>query len=239
MKNNISHLLLISVVLFLTACGGNIEKREFNRAANTHIKKIAVLIEDPPEKISVHIVHHAGLSFGLIGGLVALADQESKTSGFNKALSGDKPEIRKIIGEVISGYFEQPDSYNVSIHHVPKLEKGKFLTSYKGLDLDADAVLEIRFYGTNYVAEYSSSPYRPLVTARSRLSNIETKEVLYLSTIHYGEYGANLENLITLQPDKEFDIENYDQLINSVEKARRGLEVASAKIAERICQEIK
>ena len=85
MKRLLPACAVVSVVV-LSGCATPIPKQEFNAEASSHIQKVAFTRYEEQKEIGVVVVAHAGASFGLIGGLVAAADQSSKQGKYDAIL---------------------------------------------------------------------------------------------------------------------------------------------------------
>lgn len=67
----------LALAMTMTGCVSLPAQQSYNLAANIHVKRIEML-PTHPTRTSVVMLNHPGTSFGLIGGLVAVADQASK-----------------------------------------------------------------------------------------------------------------------------------------------------------------
>lgn len=77
-----ARLALAGFLIVVTmGCVSLPEQQAFNRAAHADIRNIGVL-ETQPTALHVAMLNNPAASFGLIGGLVAAADQASKESRF-------------------------------------------------------------------------------------------------------------------------------------------------------------
>lgn len=77
-----ARLALAGFLIVVTmGCVSLPEQQAFNRAAHANIRDIGVL-ETQPTAVHVAMLNNPAASFGLIGGLVAAADQASKESRF-------------------------------------------------------------------------------------------------------------------------------------------------------------
>src|SRR6185436_15999938 len=77
MKAAFKTLFTLLVLALLTACGA-VPKIDSDAAKLTSIKTVGVIRGPVPKAYSVANFGHPGMAFGLVGGLVAAADMESK-----------------------------------------------------------------------------------------------------------------------------------------------------------------
>src|SRR5829696_3599749 len=73
----IRYLVLVAAIAF-SGCA-SVPNQPYNKAANAHVKRIGVLLVSNPGDYEVSILHHPGSGFGLVGGLIALGDMNSKS----------------------------------------------------------------------------------------------------------------------------------------------------------------
>src|SRR5690349_9233819 len=78
-------LLAVALVAVLTACAGPVPKLEASTAKLGGVKSVAVVRPPEPKAYTVMNFGHPGVAFGLIGGLVAAADQNSKQNQLTAA----------------------------------------------------------------------------------------------------------------------------------------------------------
>jgi len=226
----------LAIACMLSGCL-NVPRQSFNKAANPHIKTIAVLPVPVPKEHFVNILHHPGLNFGLIGGLVAAAELQSKTDQFTAAVKQNKDfnlaqDFVKSLQSDTTGLTFQLASVDLPA------DRTDFLSDYSGVKVEADAYLDIVVRSAGYTAQYPSTPYIPSIYAPVRLVDAKTKEVLYSTLIQYGDANPILE-VSHIQPADSFRYSNFESLINNQAQAASGLKEGAEKIGQRIVSELK
>src|ERR1700675_1058573 len=81
-KMSLRYLLILCAVLS-SGCV-SVPNQSYNKAAHGEIKKIGLVKVSNPADYSVNLVHHPGASFGLIGGLIAAEDIDTKSKTFTQ-----------------------------------------------------------------------------------------------------------------------------------------------------------
>lgn len=227
----------LAVSALLVGCGA-IPKQDFNAAANTHVKKIAVVTGTEPDEYMVQLVHHPGGSFGLIGGMVAAADMASKSSTFTSAAQPNMPELFSVIEQELAA-LETDGRYDLEIAGLRKGDNSKFLDDYKTFVGEADAVLDIRLKIVGYRALYPTSPYVPTVMATSQLVDVKTNQVLYEATLHYGEPWIKRDGLVQIDNDSAYAFSDFNALTHDVDKASEGMVAGAKAVAHRIRKDLQ
>lgn len=215
----------------------SVPRQSFNKAANPHIKTIAVLPVPLPKEHFVNILHHPGLSFGLVGGLIAAAELQSKTDQFTAAVKQDKDfnlaqDFVKALQSGTTGI-----SFQLASADTPA-DRTDFLSDYSGVKTDADAYLDIVVRSAGYTAQYPSTPYIPSIYAPVRLVDAKTKQVLYSALLQYGDANPILD-VSHIQPAESFRYTNFEALMNNQMQAASGLRAGAEKISQRIVSELQ
>lgn len=229
-------LVWLAIAVFFTGCA-NIPRQSFNKAANPHIKTIAVLPIPTPKENFVDIIHHPALSFGLVGGLVAAAEFQSKTDQFtavvkqNKDFNLAQDFVKTLQAE--TGSF----AFQLASVDIPG-DRTDFLSDYSGIKSDADAYLDIVVRTAGYTAQSHSTPYIPNLHVPVRLIDAKTKQVLYSTLILYGDANRFLD-ATHIQPAESFRFTNFETLIKGQEQAAIGLKEGATKISQRIVSELQ
>jgi hypothetical protein len=207
----------------------------YNKSANTHVKTIALVSVANPAEYSVNLVNHPGMSFGLVGGLVAAADVGSKSKTFTQQ-QVDKylalgPELTAALrDELRAGGFEVVDLA------VGPDARAEFLKEYPAAE--CDAFLDTTIRGAGYWAQYPSTPYLPTIFAPVRLVDSRTRKVLYTTQI-FNTDGNVPKGGTQLQPDTAFAFADFPALKADPTKAADGLKKAARKVALQIVSDLK
>lgn len=223
--------LFASLVIVLSGCT-SIPKQDFNAKANADLKKIGVVVDANTEKYSVFLLHHPGVSFGLIGGLVAAADMSSKGSTFTSEVKLSKEMLLEEFRQALRG-LEKDGRYEIQFL-AADTDPEKLLSSYDDLTKQVDAYLDIRLISIGYAAQHVNTPYVPDLTAKVKMVHARTQQTLYEATMVYGEAWRRSEGLVQLPNDKQYSFVDFDHLIREIDKARAGLLAGSNSVGQRV-----
>ena len=227
---------LAALLLCAGLCGCvTVPHQDYNKSANARVKKIGVVTVPNPEEYSVAIVHHPGYNFGLVGGLVAAADQGSKTKTFTQQQVGKYialgPELSGALNEALRG-----SGFEVLQVETGSASRSGFLKDYP--PAECDAYLDVTIMTAGYWAEYPSTPYLPSMHVPVRLVDAHTKKVLYTAHI-YNTDGIVPGGAIQLPPDPAFAFADFEALKASPDRAAQGMKEAARKVAGQIVSDIK
>jgi len=221
-------ITVIAVVMLLFGCAN--PKQSFNPAANKHIQSIAVLTPVNPKEISVHVIHHPGMQFGLVGGLIAAADIASKTNQYQEAIAAVKINWAERAQARILLSLEKA-GYKVTSLSIPSREPGKFQEEYEGAQVDA--YLDY-YFNISYAATTPTSDYTPSIFLFARLVDAKTKAILYEDRIAYG-YQHKYGDPVHIPSSNVYLYNNIDILceqgIKSLEPLKEGIHHAVDKVA--------
>ena len=221
------------VVSTLVGCA-SAPKQTFNAEANQDLKTIAVLTPPRPPEVSVAILNHPGMQFGLIGGLVAAAEMSAKTSSYNSAIAGQQPNWSAYASEAMKKELTAL-GYTVVDQPVERKPGSDLLDSYP--TSDADAYLDFKF-NISYVASTPTSDYVPGVTLNARLVERKTKSVLYEEQYSYGHSNPYLKT-VHLASDGKYRYANMEALKTRGAESLAGLTTGLDHIARRIAQHLQ
>lgn len=232
----IKRKLFILISFFLVSgflgCAG-MPRQAFNKSANQDLKVIGVLEPAHTGEYMVLNQGHIGQSFGLIGGLIAAADMNSKTGGFTQLA---KARDFKIAEEFQSNLLAELKNvgYQVKVLKAVR-EKPAFLEGYDLLDSSVDAYLDPSIFA-GYICASAMSEYIPTVSVQVRLIRRGSGDVLYHDTITYG-YVIN-KNAVAIAAQSEYFFDNYVDMETDPDKAVEGLRKGLPMIARQIAQDL-
>jgi hypothetical protein len=228
------NVLMLLGCLVLAACM-TVPHHAYNKSANVHVKKIALVSVANPAEYSVNLVNHPGMSFGLVGGLVAAADVSSKSKTFTQqqvekylALG---PELTAALRDALrAGGFEVVD---VAVDPAARVE---FLKEYP--PAECDAFLDTTVRGAGYWAQFASTPYLPTMFVPVRLVDSRTQRVLYTTEV-FNTDGMVPKGGTQVQPDTAYAFADFAALKADPAKAADGLKKAARNVAGQIVSDLK
>jgi len=222
-------LLLISGIL---GCAG-MPRQAFNKDAHQDLVVIGVLEPAHSGEYVIFNKWHIGTGFGLIGGLVAMADMNGKTDGFTELA---KARNFQIVEEFQASLLAELESvgYQVKAMKVVR-EKPTFLEKYDLLDRTVDAYLDPMIFA-GYICASTMTDYIPTVNVRVRLIKRDTNDVLYQDTVTYG-YVTN-KDAVAIAAQRECFFENYGKIETDPSKAIEGLRKGLPMVAKQIARDL-
>jgi hypothetical protein len=225
-------LMLLAALALLAACAP-MQKQAFNRDAGTRIAKL-VLVQWPTEdSYHAEVEAHPGNSFGLIGGLIADADNASKGKSLTTAVKPQDTRLRERMTVrlqerlAVAGY-----TSNVLVLPPGTRNDERLVDSVKA-NAQGDALL-IVFVRAGYKAAGTSTEYVPEVTAYVKAVDHMSKAVLYEDRFSYG-YTTPQSQDVHFDAGARYRFANIDSLTADPERARQawydGVDLIAAQIA--------
>jgi hypothetical protein len=230
-------LASLFIAVFASACVQAPKKQAFNAAAHAQLKEIVVAHNINQDEYPAIVIAHPGTSFGLIGGLIAAADMQSKSNRLTQALNVSETRLQERFSAQLKEKLEQ-SGYQVSIASLKKDTKFEdALAQVKEKKLTADAILVAEISG-RYIAAGPNSDYFPFVSVKVTKYENSTSKVLYEDTFTYG-YNAGGQQTVHLASASEFKFSTIDTLIQDPAKTRLGLLQGVEAIASQITSDLK
>jgi hypothetical protein len=235
-------LLAATMLIGLSACVSMPPQQAYNREAHATVKKIAVL-ETKPTQTGVFMLNNPGANFGLIGGLIAAADQASKEKRFHEtqAAAGFDPlayfKERLTTRMTDRGYtLVWPDS----LVQKKNVARGAFglRKEYAGVQ-DVDAMLDVNLQFIGYAAAGASdsTPYRPTLTVGARLVSPDGKQNFYTDYFAYNNV-FNMQQAVTLNADEKYSYPDFDKLHAAGPQSIEGLKLAIDTVVDELARQL-
>jgi hypothetical protein len=210
-------LIVLLGSLLVTGCATKFEKQAFNNEASAGIKKIAVQQWNDLDEYGVRVLNHPGMSFGLIGGLVAAADTAVKTKKLNDALN---PKTTRLTTDFYAKAMPGLQQAGYEVVAVPvkrgaqPAEAKETVRVMKG----QDAFLLLTFEA-GYLAAGASTSYYPFVAMTAELNDSKSKAVLYKEAYHYG-YNSGNKDVVFIEAAADCKFADIDKLVANIDKTR-------------------
>lgn len=227
--------LFASAALLLAGCA-QVPRQAFNAAAATNLHKVVVTQAQNQDEYDVNMVGHPGMSFGLIGGLIAAADLQAKTSQLTKAIDPKETRLQERFVEKLSAGLKS-DGYDTEIVVLPKDTKEDQALALAKQHAGNDAVLLVQMRA-GYWAAGPSSDYFPRIIANVKAVDSKTDKVLYEDTITYGYAMPQLQT-VHLASDSTYRFKDMDALVVSPVKIREGLYAGVEAVTHQIVSDLK
>lgn len=222
-------LLLVT----LGACAAH--KQAFNKDAHQDVKTVGLL--EPASGGEYVVVNHGhvGAGFGLIGGLIAVADMQSKTNEFTELMKARNFNLAEEYQNMLNAELQNA-GYTVKLIK-PERKKAAFLENYDNLDKDVDAYLDLGV-SAGYLCASSMSDYIPTVRSGVRLVKNGSKEIIYQDILIYG-YEQRWGNAVTFAADQKYFFKDFGELEKDPDRALEGLRAGIPTIAKRVAQDLQ
>lgn len=236
MLQRLKPMLAAAVCMLLAACATPpVPRLEASPQAMAKVKTIAVIRVPEPKAYAVLNFGHPGMAFGLIGGMVAAADQSSKEGRLSQALKDagfafNDPFVNEIAGELAKAGFES------CIEETSWEERdGKHWVQFNQIRSEADAVLVVTPTIIGFVATDARSDYQTTVTVVATLLGRDRNEV-----VHRGFYASGwipkAQGWRYASSSKAFA--NFDQLVSDPKQTGESLRAAGASIAKTLASDL-
>jgi|GEM_PF-2649636 len=233
----IKHLIILVGVVSLFSCASNsFVAQNFNPHANKHIKTINVVASAPLEEVPVTVRNHAGMSFGLIGAIVASVDISDRTTTYNNALSPLKIEWQTELQSALQQQLETAGYQVNTTEHNPSLlqKEGKHKLTPE-LFSSSDAVLFTN-YSLRYMSAGMADAYQPYVVVSATLYD-SIENIVYTQAFHYG-FPEKSAEFLHITADTHYSFQKLSQLVDNIDSSVEGLKTGLVKIAEYIGQDL-
>lgn len=219
----------------LTGCAG-VQKQAFNRDAAKHIKTVTVAQQADEDSYGIAILAHPGMSFGLIGGLVAAAEMASKGSQLTTAIDPQKTKLRERLTQRVSQAL-QAKGYTVTTLQLSKdLDDGEKAKEFVKQNAKTDAAILLRTSG-GYTAASHASDYQPHVFVVAEKIELSTGKTLYRDLITYG-YSSRGSDAVHLSAPDDAKAGSMDSLLANPDKTRQMLHAGVDAAAQQIISDL-
>ena len=233
-------LSAIVIAMLLVACAGPVPKIDLAPSAMTNMKTITIVRPPEPKVYAVFNFGHGGMAFGLIGGLVAAADQNSKQEQLAKTYKENGvsvcSELSQKIADRLNGL-----GFNARVEDAPWEEvDGKQILPFKKIISDADAVLVVSptvigFVATGLAGGYSND-YLPTIATVVTLLGRDREAPIYRG-YHVTGWKLGAEGWKYTPPTTTFP--NFEALNSNPKVSANSLTDAAEKIANSIATDLK
>lgn len=229
-------LLSFTIALIISSCA-SVPKQSFNSAANSNINNIAVILPPAIEEVSVRMEAHPGESFGLIGGLAAIADMAKKTNDYNHALESDKIDWSSFAQQQL---IEELQKVGYKVTSTTIRNKGDTNFDYlKNYPTNAsDALLDFKFILLQRAAG-ATTGYVPTVELLVRLVGMKDKKIIYEEAFIFGlTTRYELDHGYVSLPAK-LEYKDIDELVAGSQASSSELKRGISQIAQHIAHDLK
>jgi hypothetical protein len=227
--------LVVMSVAFLAGCA-QVPRQAFNAQAAAHVKTIVVARAENQIEYPVQIIGHPGMSFGLIGGLVAAADMQVKSGKLTSAIDVKETRVQERFADKLKARLNKA-GYETVVVVLPKgttLDQGLAQAKLKAR---GDAVVVVELYA-GYWAAGPSTDYFPRMVAKVKTFDAKSDKVLYEDSISYG-YAMPQAQTVHLASEPAYRFGSIDTLVADPVKTRQGLYVGVDALVEQIANDLR
>jgi hypothetical protein len=212
----------------------NVHKQAFNKGAQPELKTIGLLEPAFSGEYFVQNLGHVGMGFGLVGGLIATAEMQSKTNQFTEMMKARNLNVSDEFQNTLVSEL-QSVGYSVRVIKPQRTTQG-FLETYDTLDNDVDAYLDLGI-GAGYLCASGTADYIPTVRSGVRLVKRGSNEILYQDIISYG-YELRAAQAVSITADQQYFFKDFGALKSNPDLAMDGLKKGVPLVAKRIAQDL-
>ena len=235
MKKNLIYTIVVMTAIVFTGCMKT-PNVNYNAAMHKDISKIAIVPPNQKKELTIFYYNHPGMSFGLVGGLMAAAEFSSKTSTYNKLIAPTKFNVNAYFLTKLTYYLKQ-QHYKVSLLPANPKRTSELMKQYP--KANTDAYLDIVLYDVGYIAGGPSATYKPTVKVAARLVKKSNNAILYDKHLSVGENFALAKEVDYLGCNTADCHKDFDTLKANAIKSVRGLKKALDKIAKHLALSLK
>jgi hypothetical protein len=232
---------LFAAILATMALAGcvSVPKTAFDKSANAHVRKVAVLrIAEPRETVVMNIGGAAG-AFGLVGGLVQAGINQSNTDAFKKAMSDARvtfaPDMEKALhADLRSQGYEVVELPRVGL----RVDEATKQVDYSQLSTDADAILHVWVNVNGYVSSAFSLDYQPWIAVGAEMVDAKSRKRTYYQVLSTG-LGTKHESIEPIESDAKYRYGSASALLEASPVAIEGLKDTQQRMLRRVAQQLK
>ena len=229
------------MLVALTGCVSMPKQQAYNREAHAAIKTIAVL-ETHNTRPTVFMLNHPGMSFGLIGGLIAAGDQASKEKKLNATFAAEGFQPLDYFRERLTTHMSERGYtlvWPATQVESAKVSRGTFGLRKAYLPKQADAQMDINFGFLGYAAAGATdnSPFRPTATMAVRLVSPDGKQNYFTDYFAYNNV-FNLADAVAINAEATHSYPDFDDLAAAGPRSVDGMKLAIDAIAGEIARQL-
>jgi hypothetical protein len=227
--------VLLMSVAFLGGCA-QVPRQAFNAQGAAHVKTLVVAQQENQVEYQAFMVGHPGMGFGLIGGLIAAADMQSKSTKLTTAIDPAETRVQQRFAERLKEKLNKA-GYETVLVVLPKGTSHDQALAQAKQGAQGDAVVVVNLYA-GYWAAGPTSDYFPRMVANVRTVDAKSDKVLYEDSISYG-YAAPQAQSVHLASDASYRFASIDTLVADPVKIRQGLYVGVDALVDQIVNDLR
>ena len=231
---------VIVIAALLTACASPVPKIDVAKGGMADIITVAVIVPPEPAEYSVMNFGHGGMGFGLIGGLVAAADQADKQKRLALKYKSEGVAVNAELGNRIAAALN-------AAGYAARIETGNWVNAgnaqtlaFDKIQSDADAVLVVSPSIVGFVAAghaVRNNDYLPtLSVVTNLLGRNRTATPLYRG-FHMTGWEMKQEGWRYTAPKRQFS--DFASLHDGSKESAQSLSEAASLIAATVATDLR
>lgn len=225
---------LALVLLALSGCA-TVQKQAYNKETAAGIKSISIISDDKAEEYQAVMVAHPAASFGLIGGLIAATDMQTKSKKLTDSLDPKSTQLRERFAEKLTEALTK-GGYEPAYLKVSEDVSDQAIATKLHSKVSSNAILLLNMHA-RYIAAGTGSDYLPYVVVEVKAIDNASGNMLYQDTISYGYTFANAKT-VHLSSAAAYHFKDMDMLVADPAKTREGLYEGVDAIALQIAADL-
>lgn len=225
-----------AAVVLASGCA-QMPKQAFNREAATHVHMLVIARSANQDSYEANVLGHPAMSFGLIGGLIAAADMQAKSSQLTKAIDPAETRLQDRFTDMLADALGKA-GYETKVVLVPTGTKdGDVMPFVVKQDTKADAMVALGVYG-GYWAAGPSTDYQPRLAAVVKVYDLRDGTLLYQDTITY-DYPLAQSKSVHFASQPKYRFASIGTLTEDPALTRAGLIDGIDALVEQIATDLK
>lgn len=220
---------------FLAGCA-QVPRQAFNPQAAAHVKTLVIAHHENQQEYVTNILGHPGMSFGLIGGLIAAADMQSKTNKLTAAIDPKETRLQERFMAKLKARLAS-SGYEPVLVLVPKGRTPEQALAQAKQKAQGDAVVLVDV-DAGYWAAGPSTDYFPRMLARVKAVDARSDKTLYEDSISYG-YAMPQMQTVHLASEPQYRFNSIDVLVADPAKTREGWYAGIDAMVEQIAKDLQ
>lgn len=229
-------LLALVALTMLVGCAHTVKRQAFNKEASGNMKTLALAKPSNQDIYEAIVLGHPGVSFGLIGGLIAAADMQAKSNQLTAAIDPNETRLQERFVSKLSTQLIS-NGYDVKLVPISKETAETDIVDTVKRSTSSDGILSVTIRG-QYVAAGPTTDYFPYI--RVQIKNVDPKsgDTLYEDTLTYGYTQPNAQT-VHFTADPSYRFADVSALVADPSKTREGLIVGIDAIAGQIASDLR
>lgn len=238
MLRKVAVVSLLAIVTLFTGCAG-VSQQAYSHNPAQPLKKVILVTQAEPPRISVGIGGSIGLMFGGVGAAIAAVNAGEQGKTLDQLLTAEGLNYHQRLQNKIAASLNQA-GVQTEMVAVSRPRIIDFVDDYKPLlgKYQADAILDLIVVEASYGGTHPllDPKPRPILKAKAKLLAAHDLSLLYGDAISYG-YSNPFESAKEIKAAKEYYFDSIEQVGAEKKRAADGLALAADEVARYLTQQ--